>query len=34
MSELDRRWGYPAVLFLVAVIAVGMLVWFKGKKWR
>ena len=33
MPELEWRWGYPAVLVLMAVIAGGMLVYFRRKKW-
>lgn len=33
MPELDWRWAYPAVLILMALISVGMLIYFKRKKW-
>ncbi len=33
MPELGWRWGYPLVLLLMAVIAGGMLVFFRRKKW-
>ena len=33
MPELEWRWGYPAVLFLMASVAVGMLVFFRRKRW-
>ncbi len=33
MPELKSRWGYPAVLIVMAAIAVYMLVIFKKKKW-
>jgi magnesium transporter len=33
MPELSWRWGYPAVLGLMALIFIGMLVFFKRKKW-
>jgi len=33
MPELERRWAYPAVLLLMVAIAVGMLVYFRKKKW-
>lgn len=33
MPELDWIWGYPLVLFLMLVIGLIMLVYFKGKKW-
>jgi magnesium transporter len=33
MPELSYKWGYPAVLFLMFCIAVGMLLYFRRKKW-
>jgi magnesium transporter len=33
MSELDSPLGYPAVLVLMAVIALGLTVYFHRKKW-
>ncbi len=33
MPELHWPWGYPAVLLLMAVIALGMLTYFKRKRW-
>lgn len=33
MPELDERWAYPAVWGLMAAIAIGMLVFFKRKRW-
>jgi len=33
MPELERRWAYPSVLLLMVAIAVGMLVYFRRKKW-
>ena len=33
MPELYARWGYPLVLAVMAVIAVGMLFWFRKKGW-
>jgi len=33
MPELKWRWGYPAVLFLMAVISLFMVSYFKRKKW-
>lgn len=33
MPELGWRWGYPLVLLAMAGIAVGMLVYFRRKKW-
>jgi magnesium transporter len=33
MPELRWRYGYPVVLLLMAVIAAGMLYYFRRKKW-
>ena len=33
MPELHWRWGYPASLLLMVVIAVIMLIYFRRKKW-
>lgn len=33
MPELDQRWGYPAALIGMAVMAVGMLAWFRRRGW-
>jgi magnesium transporter len=33
MPELGWRWGYPAVLILMALAAVAMLIYFRRKKW-
>ncbi|MBI3115129.1 MAG: magnesium/cobalt transporter CorA [Candidatus Kerfeldbacteria bacterium] len=33
LPELEQSWGYPAVLILMATIALGMLVYFKKKGW-
>jgi magnesium transporter len=33
MPELDWPWGYPAVLLLMAAVAVYMLFYFRRKKW-
>lgn len=33
MPELQWRWGYPAALTAMAVVAAGMLVYFKRKRW-
>jgi len=33
MPELEWAWGYPAVWALTLAIAVGMMVYFKKKKW-
>ncbi len=33
MPELTWRWGYPAVLLVMTVIAVLMLIYFRKKRW-
>ncbi len=33
MPELPQRWGYPAVLILMAIVTVTVYLWFKRKKW-
>ena len=33
MPELEWRWGYPLILFLMAFIAIVMLTLFRRKKW-
>ncbi|MBS1729383.1 MAG: magnesium transporter CorA [Bacteroidetes bacterium] len=33
MPELETRWGYPAVLLLMAIIIIVIFLWFKRKKW-
>ena len=33
MIELDWAWGYPWALFLMVVVAVLPLAFFKWKKW-
>jgi len=33
MPELDQRWAYPAVWGLMGSIAIGMIIYFKRKKW-
>ena len=33
MPELERPWGYPAVWGLMGSIALGMMAYFKKKKW-
>jgi magnesium transporter len=33
MPELKWRWGYPAVLLVMVIIAGAMLIYFKRKKW-
>ncbi len=33
MPELDSRWGYPLVLGIMVIIAVGMLLFMRRRKW-
>jgi magnesium transporter len=33
MPELAYRWAYPAVLLLMLGLALGMVVWFRKRKW-
>jgi magnesium transporter len=33
MPELDTAWGYPALLAFMLAVAVGMLIYFRRKKW-
>ncbi len=33
MPELAWRWGYPAVVGIMLVVAVAMIIYFKKKKW-
>lgn len=33
MPELQKKWGYPAVLIVMAVITLFIYVWFKKRKW-
>ena len=33
MPELEWRWGYPAIWFVVVLIGISMLIYFKRKKW-
>jgi magnesium transporter len=33
MPELDWHWGYPAVLVVMAAVAIGMVVFFRRKRW-
>ncbi len=33
MPELDWRYGYPFALGLMAAIAIGLLVFFRRKRW-
>jgi len=33
MPELNLKWGYPAVLLIMIVVAVSLILYFKNKKW-
>ena len=33
MPELEWRWGYPAVLLVMATVGIGMQIYFRKKKW-
>jgi magnesium transporter len=33
MPELDWEYGYPAALLFMFTVAMGMLIWFRRKKW-
>lgn len=33
MPELEWKWGYPVVLCVMLIIAVGMIVFFRRKRW-
>lgn len=33
MPELREKWGYPAVLIVMASVSVAIFLWFKRKKW-
>jgi len=33
MPELDSEWGYPGILAFMLAVAVGMLIYFRRKKW-
>lgn len=33
MPELESPWGYPAILGFMLAVAVGMLAYFRKKKW-
>lgn len=33
MPELHTRWGYPVVLIIMISVAIGMLIFFRRKKW-
>lgn len=33
MPELHQDWGYPLVLFIMAIVAFGMVIFFRRKQW-
>jgi magnesium transporter len=33
MPEIKWFWGYPVVLSIMVAIGIGMLIYFKRKKW-
>ena len=33
MPELDEVWGYPAALGFMALVGIGLVTWFKSRKW-
>jgi magnesium transporter len=33
MPELRWRWGYPAILTLMAIVGVSMFMYFKKRRW-
>ncbi len=33
MPELETRWGYPAVLAVMGAMALGMVAWFRHRRW-
>ena len=33
MPELDQRWGYPAVLVLMAMVTIVIYLWFRRRGW-
>jgi magnesium transporter len=33
MPELHRRWGYPGILALMALISAAIYVWFRRRGW-
>jgi magnesium transporter len=33
MPELSKKWGYPAVIFLMIIVTVIIYLWFKKKRW-
>jgi magnesium transporter len=33
MPELHTRWGYPVVIFVMAIVVLSIFIWFRNKKW-
>ena len=33
MPELRSHWGYPGVLLMMVTVGIGMLLWFRRRKW-
>jgi len=33
MPELEQPWGYPAVLTLMAVVAISLILFMKRRRW-
>ncbi|MGQ9675124.1 MAG: CorA family divalent cation transporter [Chloroflexota bacterium] len=33
MPELESPWGYPAILFLMALVVIGMVIHFRRQRW-
>lgn len=33
MPELEREWGYPAILIVMLIIGIGMVLFFRKRKW-
>jgi len=33
MPELEWRWAYPSILVVMIIVAIGMLIYFRKKKW-
>jgi magnesium transporter len=33
MPELEWRWAYPFILVVMIIVAIGMLIYFRKKKW-
>ena len=33
MPELNKKWGYPAVIFVMIIVTVVIYLWFRKKRW-